>query len=91
MSKTKSFDGVTPNVWDCIKETSYKEHGTKYEPANANQGTATTDSVVGKVILKFDIDPSKNILTYTIDKKPFLVSEGQIWNGIEKSIRNCQS
>lgn len=89
MSKTRSFGGVTETIWQCVKSTSEKEHGTKYEPPDADQGTATTNTPVGQVVTGFDFVAAKDTVTYTIQKKPFLVSDDQIWNGIQETIDHC--
>lgn len=90
MAKTRNFGGVKQAVWECVKKTSYEQHGTKYVPADGNQGTATTSTPVGEVVLNFDYDLAKETITYTIVKKPFLVSDDQIWNGIQETIDGCQ-
>lgn len=89
MAKTRSFGGVTPAIWECVKTTSFQQHGTKYVPADGNQGTATTSTPIGEVVLNFDCDPTRDTVTYTIVKKPFLVSENQIWSGIQETVDGC--
>ncbi|MGB8509529.1 MAG: hypothetical protein WCD76_14175 [Pyrinomonadaceae bacterium] len=90
MAKTRSFGGITQAVWECVKTTSYNQHGTNYAPPDANQGTATTSTPIGDVVLTFDYDPTKETVTYTIVKKPFLVSDNQIWSGIQDTADGCQ-
>lgn len=90
MAKTRSFGGVTQAVWECVKTTSYQQHGTNYVPPDGNQGAATTNTPIGDVVLNFDYAPTKDTITYTIVKKPFLVSDDQIWNGIQETIDGCQ-
>jgi hypothetical protein len=89
MATTKSFGNVTQAVWDCVKSTSAKEHGTTYEPPDSNQGTATTQTIVGKIALGFNFDPAQETVTYTIIQKPGIVSEQEIWDGIQDSINGC--
>jgi hypothetical protein len=89
MSKSKTFNGVTPSIWECVKATSLKEHGTVYAPPGANAGTAKTSTIVGEVLLEFNFNPTSNSVAYTIIKKPGLASESQIWNGIEATIKGC--
>lgn len=89
MSKSKTFENVTPAIWECVKATSLKEHGTIYAPPGANQGTATTKSIVGDVVLNFTFNPTNNTVDYTITKKPGIVSENQIWSGISSTIKGC--
>ena len=89
MAKKRSFGNVTPAIWECVKTTSYKEHGTVYAPPGATKGTATTSTFVGEVVLDFDYEESKDTVSYTIVKKPFVVSDDQIWNGIQETIDHC--
>ncbi|GAB5525484.1 MAG: hypothetical protein Roseis2KO_33560 [Roseivirga sp.] len=91
MAKSRTFGGVTTAVWQCLKTTSEKEHGTIYAPAGADQGTATTDTVVGTVELSYNYDAQKDSVTYKVVKKPFIVSDSQIWNGIQDTIDHCSS
>lgn len=91
MAKSRTFGGVTTAVWQCLKTTSEKEHGTIYAPAGADQGTATTDTVVGTVELSYDYNAQKDSVTYKVVKKPFIVSDSQIWNGIQDTIDHCSS
>jgi hypothetical protein len=85
----KSFGGVTPAIWECVKATSLKDHGTVYAPPGAAKGTATTKTLVGVVELSFDYDATKDTVNYCILKKPFLVSASQIWDGIQDTINGC--
>lgn len=89
MAKTKAFGGITPAIWNCVKTTSYTEHGTVYSPAGANIGTASTSTPVGDVVLGFNYDSVKDTVTYNIQKKPFIVSDDTIWNGIQETIDHC--
>jgi hypothetical protein len=90
MASTKTWNGITPELFACVKSRSDREHGTKYEPANANQGTATTSvRAVGTIVLGFDLQ-SGGALTYTIQKKPFVVPESRIWDGIDETIKGCR-
>jgi len=53
---------------------------SRYEvrAAGCNEGTATTSiPALGSIVLGFKLD-SSGALTYTIQKKPFIVSESQI-------------
>ena len=91
MAKQRVFGGVTESVWTCLKTSSEKEHGTIYAPPGANQGTSTTKTVVGTVVLGFDFMPEKESIRYTIKQKPLLVPTGQIWSGIQEAIDDCQA
>jgi hypothetical protein len=90
MATTNIYSGVSTAIWDCVKTTSFNDHGTVYAPAGANKGTATTDvPLVGTIVLDFDYNASNDTVTYTIVKKPFLVSASQIWHGIQDTIDGC--
>jgi hypothetical protein len=87
---SKTYNSITQAIWDCVKTTSYNQNGTIYDPADANQGTSTTDIMgVGKVVLTFDFDPNQETLEYTITQKPGIVWDSEIWSGIESSIEAC--
>lgn len=91
MSDTKTFDNVTEEIFACVKEKSSKDHGTVYDPPNGNKGTATTKTVVGKVVLGYDLNTDTNEIKYTIVDKPVLAPEHEIWKGIEGAINSCRS
>jgi hypothetical protein len=90
MADCQTFDGVTPAVFACVKQQSAQQHGTVYAPPDASTGTATTDTPVGTVVVSFDLDTATVAITYCIVKKPFLVTESEIWNGIQSTINACQ-
>lgn len=89
MASSKTFNNVTASVWECVKTSSYKEHGTIYAPPGAASGTATTKTIVGTVELSFNFDSTQSTVAYTILKKPGIVSEKQVWGGIQDSINAC--
>jgi hypothetical protein len=92
MSNTKTFHNITQSIWNCVQQTSTKEHGTIYDPPYpSNQGTSTTNTAVGKVVVDYDFEPSSETVTYTIKHKPFVVTDGEIWGGIESTIKQCSS
>jgi len=88
MTSSKAWNGVTEAIFDCIKATSEKDHGTKYDPPHGDQGTSTTDTAVGTVVLGFSL--ANGTLTYTIQKKPWIVPESSIWEGIGDTINGCR-
>ena len=90
MSSSKTWNGVTEPIFACVKANSERDHGTKYDPVDGDRGTATTSTPVGDVVLSFDLQPN-GALTYTIQKKPFLVSDARIWDGISEDINSCRA
>lgn len=95
MSSTKTFTNIPPTIWKCVKETSTKEHGTIFSPPDASTGTATTLvktlGLTFTVALSFNYDQVKEQVTYIINERPKLVvSEEDIWNGIQKTIEKCK-
>ena len=88
MSDSKTYNGITQAIFDCVKQTSQAEHGTTY--TSGDKGTATTSTPVGSVVLSFNLDTSASTLSYTIDKKPFIVSASTIWDGISDTINKCR-
>jgi hypothetical protein len=90
MSKSRTFENVTAEIFACIKETTWSKHGAIYEPANALSGTVkTTVPLVGTVVLGFEFDPDAETIIYSIVKKPFVVAEHYIWDGIQETIDTC--
>jgi hypothetical protein len=89
MAEEKTFDNVTEAIFQCLKQTSAEKLGTLYVPPEAYQGTATTQTIVGEIVLRFDLDQPNQKLTYEIQKKPVIVSAKQIWENIEAAISAC--
>ena len=69
MIDMKVFHGVTPSIFNCLKTTSERDHGTKYDPPDGNKGTSTTSTNMYEVVLGFDFNPGNGDLTYTVVKK----------------------
>lgn len=88
-STSKTFDGVTPDVWNCIKDDSKRKHDTVYDPPDGDNGTATTSTIVGKLELAYSFDSEQSKITFTIEHKPILVPASQIWDGIQDAINKC--
>jgi len=87
VAKEKTYSGITEEIWECIKVTTEAEHKTIY--TLGNPGTATTETVVGQLVLEYNFNTSGKNLHYKILKKPFLATEAQIWDTLDKSIGNC--
>ena len=89
MSDCQTFNNVTPAIFDCVKQSSGKEHGTVYDPPSGNKGTATTKTVVGTIVVSFDLNPAAGSITYCIVSKPWIVTDSEIFNGVASSISAC--
>ncbi len=87
MAKEKIYSGITEQLWECIKLTTEADHKTLYK--SGNPGTVNVETVVGEIIFEFKFDASAKNLHYKIVKKPFLATEGQIWDTLDKSINKC--
>ena len=88
-SASRTFDGVTPQIWNCIKNDSMRKHNTVYEPSDGDCGTATTSTIVGMLALSYTFAPEQCTITFTIEHKPILVPASQIWDGIQDAIDRC--
>jgi hypothetical protein len=87
---SKTFQGVNQDCWNCVQQSSIKQHGTVYDPPPpATQGVSTTSTPVGDVKLSFNYQSAQQSVSYAILSKPFIVTESEIWNGIESSIKSC--
>jgi hypothetical protein len=91
MADCNTYNNVTAAVFACVKSTSASQHGTVYDPPDGNQGTATTSTPVGNVVVSFNLDTTNNAITYCLVSKPWVVPESDIWNGIASTITACQS
>jgi len=91
MPDMKVFSGVTPEIFECVKAKSEKEHGTKYVPRDADKGTATTSTTMYKSKLGFEFNPGSGDLTYTLVDKSLIVPIKEVWKGIEKTISSCRA
>jgi hypothetical protein len=90
MSDQHVYKNVTQTVFTCVKAKSKAEHGTDYEPHNANSGTAVTKvTFVGTIKIDFSFNPAANTITYSKLQKPSIVPESSVWNGIEATIKEC--
>lgn len=88
---SKTFSGITPAVFECVKATSKKEHNTDYIAADGNKGEAVTKVfLIGTVTLDFDLDPATSTIKYTIKSKPNIVGASKIWDGIQETIDRCK-
>jgi len=95
MGNTKTFKGLTPTLWKCVKETSMLEHGTVFAPPDSPTGTATTVvktlGLTFTVALSYNYDEVKEQVIYMINERPKLVvSEEDIWDGIQRTIDGCK-
>lgn len=90
MSDCKTYNGVSQAIFDCVKQASFKDHGTVYDPASGNQGNATTKTSVGTVVVSFNFNPDAGSITYCVVSKPWIVTDGEIFNGIASTITACQ-
>ena len=92
MGKDKRcFEGVSAVVWQRMQARGEREHGTVFEHTNAMQGTATTPTPVGPVVLGFEFEADAERITYTIVQKPFFAASSLIWGGIAAAIERCRN
>jgi hypothetical protein len=89
MVKERTYSRITKVVFECMKAKSDAEDGTIHTPGN--KGTVTINTIVGQIVLEFNLDTSQETLDYKIVKKPFLAPENQIWDNIEQLIKHCQT
>lgn len=90
MVDSRTFENVDAVLWERLRTIGQREHGTTFEEAQGNAGTATTPTPIGSVVLGYAFDPEKCTITYTIVRKPMLAASGLIWNGIATTIERCR-
>jgi hypothetical protein len=86
---TRTFSGITEAMWERMKADARAHHGTEIDGGD-NSGRLTTRTPIGSVVLTYDYDPAQSEVTYGIVEKPFLVSAGQIWSGIDDAINGVK-
>ena len=90
-STSRTFEGVSPEIWNFLKDDSKRKHDTVYDPSDSDSGTATTSTILGHLELAYNFDREQNNVTFTIESKPVLVPAGRIWDGIQEAIDECKS
>lgn len=90
MADQKTFEDVSPEVWDRVKAIARQQFGTTFAPDASPSGTATTATPIGPVVLDYDHDLDARQITCTLRKKPLLVMSGQIWSGLADTIERCK-
>lgn len=90
MADQRTFDDVSPEVWDRVKAIARDRFGTIFAPDASPSGTATTATPIGQVVLDYDHDPDARQITCTLRRKPLLVLSGQIWSGLAETIERCK-
>lgn len=86
----KTFPGVTQSIADCAREASEQEYDMVVDPQSTGTGTVTTETLIGRVILSFDLDETSEEIQYCIVSKPWIVTVNQIFNGIEDKFNGCR-
>ena len=88
MSSSRTIEGVSPECWKHLEEASVAQYHTVFTPPPpATEGTSASSTPVGEVRMDFAYHESAQTATYTLTHKPFVIPEGQLWEGIAKSIK----
>ena len=86
---SKTFEEVTPEIWNCIRDASKRKHDTVYDRPDSDPGTASTVHFGCPLELAYSFDREQNKITFTIESKPIFVPASQIWDGIQDAIDTC--
>ena len=92
MPSSRTFEGVSPECFRCMQEASVAQYHTVFTPPPpppATEGTSVSKTPVGELAMEFACDESTQSVTYTLTHKPFVIPEGQLRDGIAKSIKGC--
>ncbi len=90
MPDTKTFSGVSAEVWEKVKTIASERYGTVFDPVASESGTATTTTPIGNIVVDFIRDPAADQMTYILRHKPFFIMSGQIWSGLAEAIERCR-
>jgi hypothetical protein len=91
MAEERTFDDVTWELWERVRAYGERQHGTVFRGASDDEGTATTRTVIGDIVLAYVLDLERGCITYRIERKPIFVAAAQIWDGIGRAIERCRS
>ncbi len=91
MAETRTFNGVTAEIWEKVKDVGRSRYGTVFDPPQGDSGTATTTTPVGTVVLGFDFDRQATRITYTLRNKPLFLPSGTLWTGLAETIVRCRN
>jgi hypothetical protein len=90
MAAVKTYEGVTEAMLACMKRNGTAA-GTRYDPPEGNRGIATTKvPVFGDVVVAFDLDPVRQVISYEIKVKPGAVPEALVWGRISQAVEDCK-
>ena len=78
---SKSYDGVTQAVWQCVKANSISQNKAVYDPPDGAQGTVTIPTPVGTVVLEFELDPTASTVTCALARSASESSASAIETG----------
>lgn len=90
MADSRKFEDVSVDLWERVKTMARDRFGTSFEPEAAPEGTATTITPIGNVIIDYTLDTEAEEITYTLRRKPMLILSGQIWSGLADAIDRCR-
>ncbi|MGH7046874.1 MAG: class I SAM-dependent methyltransferase [Stellaceae bacterium] len=91
MPSTRVLSGVTPAVLACLKEFGRVEHGIVYDPPDGSTFTASRQTRLGECVIDFAHDEATDELTVTFVKKPLLLPEGLLWDGLLTAVERFRS
>ena len=91
MSSTRTFSGVTAAVVSRMKEFARAKYDIVFDPPDGPTSTATSQTPLGECVIEFAHDPARAELTLTLVKKPWLLPEGLLWNGLVETLERCRS
>lgn len=90
MPESLTFDDVSAATWERIKAIGREQHGTVFDPPDAAEGTGTTATPIGTIVIAYAFEPEARRLSYSIKDKPFLVPKSLIWDGIARTVDECR-
>jgi hypothetical protein len=91
MTDGKIWTGVTADVFRRLRSMGESSYGSRFDPSDSNEGTVTTDTPVGRVVLAFAFDADESELRYRVRQKPPMVPEFMIWDGIDRLLQQCKA
>jgi len=88
---TRTFTGVTPEIFECTKQLGETRHGTVYEPRYGNHGISTASSFFWIIVIEYNFVPEAGELQHEIRQKSWIIPEDAVWQGIGDQIAECSA
>ena len=87
--ETRTFTGITPEIYECTKRVGEARHGTVYQPRYGNHGVSTASSFLWTIAIAYTFVPETGELHHEILQRSWIIPVEAVWHGITEQILEC--